>query len=322
MPMLALQRMKPWLVAVTLMAPTLQAAGFKPELGIDRHFFDRAKEKGLKRQALETLAYQLDRFDQMSAKLQEDLLKATIEDLDTQVTGVKDMVRAWSSGDLATMEKMMLTALIESPELYQRLLLERNQNWVPHVERCLSEKAGCFIVVGAAHLVGQGRTAGAALEKGLQSHAAVIRSCSRPDTRFRVWTLDQFIPPRFRPDSTVFVAYRLIDPRRMSGLLRDLLHAWRGLRQKPGFLVAALLTLAIGIGANITIFSLVNGISLRPMPFGDRTDRLITLHPTHISQPQEEPSWGESEISFLDLVDFRGATAVEGIEATSCGASC
>ena len=155
MPMQALQRMKPWLVAVTLMAPTLQAAGFKPELGIDRHFFDRAKEKGLKRQALETLAYQLDRFDQMSAKLQEDLLKATIEDLDTQVTGVKDMVRAWSSGDLATMEKMMLTALTESPELYQRLLLERNQNWVPHVERCLSEKAGCFIVVGAAHLVGK-----------------------------------------------------------------------------------------------------------------------------------------------------------------------
>ena len=98
MPMAALQRMKPWLVAVTLMAPTLQSAGFKPELGIDRHFFDRAKEKGLKRQALETLAYQLDRFDQMSPKLQEELLKATIADLDTQVTGVKDMVRAWSVG--------------------------------------------------------------------------------------------------------------------------------------------------------------------------------------------------------------------------------
>src|SRR5687768_2427004 len=101
----------------------------------------------------------------------------------------------------------------------------------------------------------------------------------------------------------------------MSGLFRDLLHGWRGLRQKPGFLVAALLTLAIGIGANITIFSLVNGISLRPMPFGDRTDRLITLHPTHISQPQEEPSWGESEISLRDMIDFRTAESVDGVEA-------
>lgn len=154
MPMMALQRMKPWLVAVTLMAPTLQSAGFKPELGIDRHYFDRAKEKGLRRQALETLAYQLDRFDQMSPKLQEELLKATITDLDTQVSGVKEMVRAWASGDLATVEKLTLTAFLESPELYQRLLLERNQNWLPHVERCLTENAGCFVVVGAAHLVG------------------------------------------------------------------------------------------------------------------------------------------------------------------------
>jgi uncharacterized protein YbaP (TraB family) len=155
MPMAAIQRMKPWLVAITLMAPTLQSAGFKPELGIDKHFFDRAKEKGLKRQALETLAYQLDRFDQMPPKLQEEMLKATIEDLDTQVGGVKEMVRAWATGDIDMMEKLALTAFQQSPELYQRLLSERNQNWMPHVERCLTENAGCFVVVGAAHLVGQ-----------------------------------------------------------------------------------------------------------------------------------------------------------------------
>ena len=60
----------------------------------------------------------------------------------------------------------------------------------------------------------------------------------------------------------------------MSGALRDLLHAWLGLKQKPGFLVASLLTLTLGFGANVTIFSFVNGLTLRPMPFGDRTDRL------------------------------------------------
>ena len=99
----------------------------------------------------------------------------------------------------------------------------------------------------------------------------------------------------------------------MSGVLRDLVHAWRSLRQHPGFLTAALLTLAIGIGANITIFSIVNGLSLRPMPFGERTDRLVTLHPTHPTQPQEEPSWGEAEISIPDMIDFRRASSIEGI---------
>ena len=109
LPMMAMQRMKPWLVAITLMAPTLQAAGFKPELGIDQHFFDRAKDSGMKRQALETMAYQLDRFDQMSPKLQEEMLKTTMEDLDKQVAGVKEMAQAWAFGDVAAMEKMTLT---------------------------------------------------------------------------------------------------------------------------------------------------------------------------------------------------------------------
>jgi uncharacterized protein len=154
LPMMALQRMKPWLVAITLMAPTLQAAGFKPELGVDRHFFDRAKDAGMKRQALETLAYQLERFDQLSPKLQEDMLRTTMEDLDAEVAGVKDMVQAWTFGNVAAIEKLTLAALQESPELYERLLVERNHNWIPHVENCLKQNAGCFIVVGAAHLVG------------------------------------------------------------------------------------------------------------------------------------------------------------------------
>lgn len=100
----------------------------------------------------------------------------------------------------------------------------------------------------------------------------------------------------------------------MGGPMRDLVHAWRGLRQKPGFLIAALLTLAVGIGANVTIFSFVNGINLRPMPFGDRSERLITLHPTH-RLIDEEPGWGDTEISYRDLLDFRAAQSVEGIGA-------
>ena len=154
MPMAAIQRMKPWLVAITLMGPTLQAAGFKPELGIDRHFYDRAKDSGMKRQGLETMAFQLDQFDSLSPKLQEELLKTTMEDLDKEVNGVKEMAQAWQFGNVAAMEKMTLSELKDAPELYQKLLVERNNNWIPHIETCLKQNAGCFVVVGAAHLVG------------------------------------------------------------------------------------------------------------------------------------------------------------------------
>lgn len=100
----------------------------------------------------------------------------------------------------------------------------------------------------------------------------------------------------------------------MTGPLSDLRHAWRGLTQKPAFFIGALLTMALGIGVNIAIFSLVNGISLRPMPFGDRTDRLATIHIAHRLNV-DEPGWGDTEISYRDLLDFRGASSVEGIGA-------
>jgi uncharacterized protein YbaP (TraB family) len=90
----------------------------------------------------------------MSPKLQEDLLKTTMEDLDSEVSGVKEMAQAWSFGNVAEMEKTNIKALQESPELYQRLLVERNHNWIPRVESCLQGNSGCFVVVGAAHLVG------------------------------------------------------------------------------------------------------------------------------------------------------------------------
>ena len=154
LPMMAIQRMKPWLVAITLMGPTLQAAGFKAELGVDRHFFDRAKAAGLKRQSLETLVYQIDRFDQLSPKLQEDMLISGMKDLDTQVGNVNEMARQWAAGDVKALEKSLLISIEESRELYDRLLVERNRNWVPHVEACLTNNSGCFVVVGAAHLVG------------------------------------------------------------------------------------------------------------------------------------------------------------------------
>lgn len=154
LPMMAIQRMKPWLVSIALMAPTLQAAGFKPEHGVDKHFFDRAKDSGMKRQGLETMAFQIDQLDSMPPKLQEEMLRATIEDLEKSVAGVKEMAQAWSFGNVAAMEKMTLEEMKEAPELYQRMLVQRNLNWVPHVEACIKQNAACFIVVGAAHLVG------------------------------------------------------------------------------------------------------------------------------------------------------------------------
>src|SRR5882724_6670009 len=59
-------------------------------------------------------------------------------------------------------------------------------------------------------------------------------------------------------------------------MISDLIVAGRGLRRSPAFTVAALVTLALGIGANTTMFSVVNSVLLRPLP-GYQTDRLVQI---------------------------------------------
>ncbi len=62
----------------------------------------------------------------------------------------------------------------------------------------------------------------------------------------------------------------------MSGLWRDLVHALRRLRRAPAFTGVAVATLALGIGANTAVFTLVDGVLLRPLPFPD-AEELVSL---------------------------------------------
>jgi predicted permease len=97
-------------------------------------------------------------------------------------------------------------------------------------------------------------------------------------------------------------------------MIQDLRYAVRSLLRSRGFTAATLTTLALGIGANTIVYSILDAMMLRPMPFGERTARLVTLHSTH---PTQATDWDDSELSYPDLLDLRAASrnfdAIEGI---------
>ena len=83
----------------------------------------------------------------------------------------------------------------------------------------------------------------------------------------------------------------------MLTLLRDLRYALRSLRKMPGFSIVALLVLALGIGANTAIFSVVNAVLLRPLPFPG-SDRIALIWETDLKDGIKRE--GPSAPNFLD----------------------
>src|ERR1700752_2805360 len=92
-----------------------------------------------------------------------------------------------------------------------------------------------------------------------------------------------------------------------SSLLHDMRFAVRLLRNSPGFLAVAIATIALAIGANTAMFSFVNGLLLRPLPYPD-SERIVDVW--HTPPQQSFPGLDRFSVSPANYLDWKAQSSV------------
>ncbi len=153
--MAILDAFEPWYGAIVVTQLTLMQLGFDPNFGVDSRLAARAMQDRKEIRGLETLEYQLGVMDGMSISAQRDFLLATLDEAGEVEEMVANMITAWKSGNTRALESLIIDTMAEQPELYQRMLVDRNRNWTKIISQLTKDSDDYLIVVGTGHLVGK-----------------------------------------------------------------------------------------------------------------------------------------------------------------------
>jgi len=165
-PRMGMEQLKPWVVAVTIAAMAWQQAGEDPTLGIDMHFLDESKPPQ-RIDELETMESQLSIFADATEEEQQSMLASTLKQGDKIKDIIKRTQAAYVAGDPDALQKIMEEQDdVGSKSLEKKLLDDRNVLMTGKMEEYLKGKEPIFVLVGAAHIVGNKGIAKQLRDKG------------------------------------------------------------------------------------------------------------------------------------------------------------
>jgi len=144
----------PWFAAITVEQIVLRRNGFDPSFGIENHLATKAAVDGKEILGLESMRQQLEILDNLPLPAQRALLLQALEKSETLGRVMDELIRAWRYGDTGYLEATLLPEIRSNPELYDALVVRRNEAWLPQIEQMLAEPSDYLVVVGALHLIG------------------------------------------------------------------------------------------------------------------------------------------------------------------------
>lgn len=152
-PLTNLNTFKPSLVILTLAVMKMQQLGISAE-GVDKHYFSKAKADNKDLLFFETAEEQIDMLVNMGEGNEDEFVSYSLKDFENMEELLSELISTWRDGTA----KVMLSDLDEMkqdfPDIYQTLLVDRNNEWIPRIETFLEDETVEYILVGAMHLHG------------------------------------------------------------------------------------------------------------------------------------------------------------------------
>jgi uncharacterized protein YbaP (TraB family) len=122
--------------------------------GVDAYFNQLAVKDSKKIEYLETADFQLNMLANMGIGDEEKFIKSNL----TQMKGFKQMftglITAWRKGNVKQLEKLVIAPMMEDRKTLKAVITDRNQNWIPRIERMFTDNDREFVLVGVGHLIG------------------------------------------------------------------------------------------------------------------------------------------------------------------------
>lgn len=158
----------PGMVFLLLSSFEASRVGAKPELGLEMTYFAKSVKDKKPSRGLETIAYQISRLNRFDPLQIEELINGTLDEQPESEKTLDAITEAWKTGQAADLADVIGESETFSEELREILLVQRNRNWIPEIEKALATDRDVMFLVGAAHLVGEESVVDLLREKGLE----------------------------------------------------------------------------------------------------------------------------------------------------------
>jgi uncharacterized protein YbaP (TraB family) len=147
------RRFKPALLGELITSRYTELAGFREDLGVDRYFFSQAKNTRKPVLGLETVRDQARVLSSDDASGEARLVEAIVS-LPAAKAILDELVVAWKAGRINTLDRLLNQDEWNDPKSFESMFSQRNQKWLPQIERFLESDANYLVIVGSGHLVG------------------------------------------------------------------------------------------------------------------------------------------------------------------------